>query len=87
MSIRFDRGILLGKLANVDGAIGKIREVTAGRDRLKPWEADDLCVLHLQRAIQASIDIANQARPTSQEAMPTFAHAASVCGRSSPVSG
>lgn len=57
--IRYKRSILLGKLANIDEALQRIREAVESEGRLRQVEVDDLAVLHLQRAIQAALDIAN----------------------------
>lgn len=61
MTIDYDRDILLQKLANLDDALETIEIVRekSSDDAIEDWMADDLYVLHLQRAIQAAIDTAN----------------------------
>lgn len=61
MTLEYDADVLVEKFSNFDEAIGTIETVTERLedDSLESWIADDLYALHLQRAIQAAIDIAN----------------------------
>ncbi len=52
--------VLLAKLANIQHALQRIRNVTGGDpDAIDDIDVQDIVVLNLQRAIQAAIDLAS----------------------------
>lgn len=57
--MKFDRDIVEGKLLNIHEALVRIEHASAQRGTYSDQDIDDLHVLHLQRAIQAAIDVAN----------------------------
>jgi uncharacterized protein YutE (UPF0331/DUF86 family) len=53
------RDVALGKLATIERCLQRIRTVTGGdADRVDDIDVEEIVVLNLQRAIQASIDLA-----------------------------
>ena len=51
--------VALGKLATIERCLQRIRTVTGGdADRVDDIDVEEIVVLNLQRAIQASIDLA-----------------------------
>lgn len=57
-----ERDVVLAKVAAIDRSLRRIAEVSDARDRYPtPRDADDLIVLHLQRASQSAIDLATHA--------------------------
>jgi uncharacterized protein YutE (UPF0331/DUF86 family) len=60
-----DRDIVLAKIATIDRCIRRIEDVRGSRPELRPIDVDDLVIVNLQRATQATIDLA--AHVTSAE--------------------
>ena len=51
--------VLLARLATIDRALQRVRDVTGGKpDAIDDIDVQDIVVLNLQRAIQAAIDLA-----------------------------
>jgi uncharacterized protein YutE (UPF0331/DUF86 family) len=73
MSLEHDQDIILGKLSNITEALDRIERVTATEAGLEAWIVDDLCALYLQRAVEASIDVANHLIAQNQWTTPKSA--------------
>lgn len=59
MAFCADPDILLAKVSIIRKCVATIRRVQTHQPPLEPWVAQDVTVLNLQRAVQASLDVAN----------------------------
>jgi uncharacterized protein YutE (UPF0331/DUF86 family) len=54
-----DRDLVLAKVESMERCLARISDVRArGREGLRPLDVQDIVVLNLQRAVQATIDLA-----------------------------
>ena len=66
-----ERDVVTAKVATIDRCLQRIAETRTGRSAvLLPIELEDIVVLNLQRAIQASIDLATHVVATEGYALP-----------------
>ena len=70
-----DRDVVAAKLATIDRCLARIEEVRARRDKLQPFDLDDITALNLQRAIQAAIGLATHVASTERLGLPDTAGA------------
>jgi uncharacterized protein YutE (UPF0331/DUF86 family) len=67
-----DKEIVLGKVGNIQRCLQRIREVTGlDPEQLDDPDVQDIFVLNLQRAIQATIDLAAHVIATEGLGLPT----------------
>jgi len=60
MSIQFSEDIILAKVAAIRKCVGVIRKLWFENDPVVPdWVRLDVTVLHIQRAVEACLDLAN----------------------------
>jgi uncharacterized protein YutE (UPF0331/DUF86 family) len=63
--------VVVAKVAALERSLTRIEEVTAGRASYpRPLDAEELIVLHLQRAAQAAIDLAGHVVATEGFGLP-----------------
>ena len=68
----FDRDILLAKIASIRKSLERIRAVTGGTsESLNDLDIQDIFVLNLQRAVQATIDLAAHLVADEKIGLPT----------------
>ena len=65
-----ERDVVLAKIATVDRCLGRIDETRATESGLRPIDVEDIVVLNLQRAIQATIDLATHVVATEGYGLP-----------------
>ena len=65
-----ERDVVLAKIATVDRCLKRIDEAQAPDSGLRPIDAEDITVLNLQRAVQATIDLATHIVSTEGYGLP-----------------
>lgn len=86
-----DRDVVLAKADVIDHSIRRIRDLRKG-DRLEPLDVEEITLLNLQRAVQATLDIASHIVASEGLGLPdSLASAFSLLERNgiidSPMSG
>ncbi len=65
-----EREVVFAKIATVDRSLRRIDEARTPGSGLRPLDAEDIVILNLQRAIQATIDLATHIVATEGYGLP-----------------